>query len=367
MKTVYNSHIVKFKDITIGSGAIDTQVSKLRPTIIKLRGVDGSVVEIQAGKWRGESNHPQPFEVVEVEMVTRNPPSRPSYLSDHDLNRLYWGRERGSGTAIKNPARGSPMFFRENGAAVDLIDSQRGACFLVLNGPSTATLNTSLLGLPGIASFGVNNGSHKVRTTYWTCVDDPKRFMSSIWADPKITKFVPMHHFAKPIWDTKSGCAGSLVREFPAVFGFRRNERFLASQFLTEDTINWGNHGDLGGGRSCMLVALRIIHLLGFRRVYLLGCDFHMSDSEKYFFDEKRTKGAIAGNNSSYKIMMGYYEALAPVFNADGFMVFNCNKDSNLKVFPYADYYEAIAEHAIDTNDTTDGMYVDRDSDRRKS
>lgn len=102
---------------------------------------------------------------------------------------------------------------------------------------------------PGVVTFGVNNGAHGYRPHFWTSVDDPTRFMASIWEDPAILKFVPLGHFSKPVWDGEQGAASERrVRDFPGVVGFRRNERFHADQWLEEDTINWGNHGRLGGG-----------------------------------------------------------------------------------------------------------------------
>ena len=104
----------------------------------------------------------------------------------------------------------------------------------------------------------------------WTCVDDPPRFMDSIWQDGNILKFVPESFF-----DRKGGRGGIPLREGRFFYGYRRNEHFRAAQWLTEGMINWGNHKCRGGGRSLMLVALRIAILLGFRRIYLVGCDFY--------------------------------------------------------------------------------------------
>ena len=77
-------------------------------------------------------------------------------------------------------------------------------------------------------------------------------------------KFVPMAHFEKRIWDVKADQPSQeRVRDFPNVIGYRRNEAFNAGQWLVEDTINWGNHTKRGGGRSVMLVALRIAFSAG--------------------------------------------------------------------------------------------------------
>ncbi|MBL9178403.1 MAG: hypothetical protein JNM65_10085 [Verrucomicrobiaceae bacterium] len=233
--------------------------------------------------------------------------------------------------------------------------------FLVLNGSSLKDFDWDKLKRPGICSFGVNNGAHGFRPQFWTCVDDPTRFMESIWRDPGILKFVPQAHFDKPVWDAeKNVLSSSKVRDFAYVLGYRRNERFQAAQWLHEDTINWGNHANYGGGRSVMLAALRIAYLLGFRRINLLGCDFHMDTQHRYWFDEERTPNSIRNNTNSYRILTGYFEQLKPIFERAGFQVFNCNPDSQLKVFPFADLDTALREAEVRMSASTRGMYVDR-------
>ncbi len=260
------------------------------------------------------------------------------------------------------PVRVAPMFFRADGGTVDLADLYHGqTLFLVLNGSSLKDFDWDKLKRPGICSFGVNNGAHGFRPQFWTCVDDPTRFMESIWRDPGILKFVPQGNFDRPVWDAERNVLSSRkVRDFPNVLGYRRNERFQAAQWLHENTINWGNHAQYGGGRSVMLAALRIAYLLGFRRVYLLGCDFQMDEQHRYWFDEERTATAIRNNTNSYRIMTGYFEQLRPQFERAGFQVFNCNPNSQLKVFPFTDLDSALHEAEVRSAAGTRGMYVDR-------
>ncbi|MCB1078996.1 MAG: hypothetical protein KDM64_14335, partial [Verrucomicrobiae bacterium] len=213
----------------------------------------------------------------------------------------------------------------------------------------------------GIVTYGVNNGAHLFRPDFWSSVDDPTRFMPSIWRDPAIRKFVPMSHFTKPIWDGERGMLSEeRVADFPNVVSFRRNEKFRADQWLWEDTINWGNHGRLGGGRSVMLAALRISHLLGFRRVCLVGCDFRMDAATRYWFPEGRSENAIRNNMNSYESMRGFFRELLPHFEAAGFEVINATPGSALEVFPMGDLASLVEEAAIDTSASTEGMYVNR-------
>jgi hypothetical protein len=217
--------------------------------------------------------------------------------------------------------------------------------------------------MPGIMTFGINNGPKTFRPNFWTCVDDPVRFLKSIWLDPKITKFVPQSHFEKPIFDNeKWEVMRNVVGDCPNVIGYRRNERFSAAQWLYEDKLNWGNHKDHGGGRSVMLPALRILHLLGFRKVYLLGCDFKMSTTSTYHFDEQRSPGAVSCNASTYdRLKSEYLPSLKPFFDAEGFLVYNCNPESELKVFPFISFEDAVKDATKNIGNTLTerswGMY----------
>lgn len=162
------------------------------------------------------------------------------------------------------------------------------------------------------------------------------------------------------------------VGDCPNVVYYKRNEHFQPKQYLWEDCINWGNHKDHGGGRSVMLAAVRILHLLGFRRVYLLGCDMTMSETSKYHFEQDRTKGSIKGNNDTYQKLNKWFGQLRPIFEEQGFHVFNCNPASNLTAFEMISYEDAIEEavghmDGVDVaTERTRGLYDTKTEDKRK-
>lgn len=296
-----------------------------------------------------------------------------------DFNQLRHHRNRNLGSCVSwEYYQPVPYFFTREGAQLNMVGHYRGrSAFLVSNGPSIASgkYDLSLLKLPGVITYGVNNGPKTIRPNFWSCVDDPKRFLKSIWLDPTITKFVPHAHAEKPLFDnekwqdleviTSNGSPRKvLVGDCPNVVYFHRNSKFMADRFLYEDTINWGNHADYGGGRSVMLPIVRILFLLGFRKVFLLGADFRMSETYTYHFDEQRSKGAVKGNLATYDRMKNdYFPALKPFFDAEGFQIFNCARpeDSDLKVFPFKPYEEAIQECIAPlgdlTNERTWGLY----------
>ena len=130
-----------------------------------------------------------------------------------DDNVLRHGYDRHVGMDMGDPtANGTykygqynPMFFNREGATLPLEGMYRGwPCFLIGGGPSLATLDLNQLNRPGVLTFGMNNSSKVFRPDLWTSVDDPSRFLYSVWLDPRIKKFVPMAAFPKGLWDSTS-------------------------------------------------------------------------------------------------------------------------------------------------------------------
>lgn len=259
-----------------------------------------------------------------------------------------------------------PMFFNRFGSEIDLIGQYNGASvFFICNGPSFANLDHNKLKMPGIMTYGINNGPRTFRPNAgWSCVDDASRFLKSIWTDPCITKFVPMSFVEKKLFDSEKWQMTDIhVGDCPNVVYFRRNEKFHAPRFLFENTVCWGNHKNHGGGRSVMLAAIKVLFLLGFRKVYLLGCDLNMSETAKYHFEEERSKGAINCNMSTYRrLKEEYFPQLKPYFDQEGFEVYNCNPDSALRCFPFVSFDDAIKEATSRIGDIskerTYGMYA---------
>ncbi len=184
-------------------------------------------------------------------------------------------------------------------------------------------------------------------------------------------KFVPYSHTDKKLFDNESWKEiDTVVGSCPNTWFYKRNELFNEKQFLFEDTFNWGNHGDHGGGRSVMLVAIRLLFFLGIRTLFLLGCDFKMGENQKYHFDQNRSASSINGNNSTYEKLISRFTLLKPILDQMGYNIYNCNEQSGLKVFPFVSFKEAIEvatlEMPVDIiNERTEGLY-DRMAQNKK-
>lgn len=274
-------------------------------------------------------------------------------------------------TPVRALGEQMPFFYTRAGAVLPLEGMYRGShAFLMANGPSVRELDLEPLQRRWVMTL--NNGARSFRGQANCTVDDPTRFSLSMWLDPTIMKFIPMAHLEKPLWDNRflSTEAGWVQRweatslragDCPSVVGYRRNEKFHAPRWLNEETINWGNHGKFGGGRSVLLASLRILYVLGFRHVHLLGVDFEMSETQRYHFDEQRTPGAIKGNMSTYQKLQAWLTELQPMFLKAGYVVTNCNPNSKLTAFPHQPYEEALAESGArlgaPAQERTEGMY----------
>jgi len=245
------------------------------------------------------------------------------------------------------------------------------ACFAVSSGPSFNKLDKSLLSLPGICTFGVNNSPKVFRPNFQVSMDEPARFLESVWLDPRIMKFVngagkrkhPINHTL-----TKAGWQDSniTIKDCPACIYFDGNTTFNAKEFFHEDSVNWGNSAQNGGGRSVNMALIKIAYVLGFRRLYLTGVDFTMSSTNTYSFSEQRAQGAVKNNNSTYMRMISYFTQLVPEMEKVGFKIYQCSPGSDLTLFPYMPFEEAIQREIQGMPDPeqeeTWGRYVPSDA-----
>lgn len=258
---------------------------------------------------------------------------------------------------LKNraPAPDGLRLYTADFDSISMANFYRGrAVFLMLSGPSLNALDLSLLDQRGIVTMGVNNAWTIHRPHLWTCVDDPGRFIDTGWKDPGILKLVPMCHRVRRLRvqnpDGSMRPSAFHVSQMPGVFFYRRSNHFDHERFLTGDTVCWGNDGDradslgIKGKRSVMLAALRLLHHLGFRTVYLIGCDFKMADDRRYAFDEDRALDVIRYNNTLYDALSRRFEALRPHFERHNFRVVNCSPGSELSAFESMDFRDAVSQ-----------------------
>lgn len=256
-----------------------------------------------------------------------------------------------------------PLLASTGGAVDGLQECFSGqAIFFIGGGPSFSLSQQVALRTSGLLTYGVNNSAKSFRPHLWSCVDSADRFLRSVWEDPRIMKFVPAELMKGRLFDSTTWqWVDANVEDCPNVYFFRRFEQFSAPDFLTEPAVCWGNTKALGGVRSVMLAALRLITWLGFTRIYLVGTDFNMNERYTYNFPQTRASGAVRNNTRTYKVLGERFELLKPYLEAYGVSVINCSSKSLLNVFPRMELDKAIEiekARVIDyRNEPTDGLY----------
>ncbi len=244
--------------------------------------------------------------------------------------------------AIAKRAR-PPLWSGAAGNPMDLHGILNGcSVFLIAGGPSFKNIDLSALQQPGCLTMGLNNSAKTFRPDLWISVDKPSHFLRSIWLDPKILKFVRSNNRDSPLIDCEAQIpTDTTPLHCPNIVFFESDLKFRAANFLTDESVSWGDK-DTDGGRSVMLAALKILYHLGVGNVFLLGVDFRMSADYAYHFPQQRGKSSVEGNLKSYKRLGGHFELLRPMFEEEGFYVWNCNPDSNLKAFPFCSFEDAV-------------------------
>jgi len=271
--------------------------------------------------------------------------------------REKWNIKDGHKLSIKvftHADKADNVFVSKSGKPANIVDQYKGAtAFLIMNGPSLKSIDRGPLKF--VHTMCVNNGPKalmpKLRPNFWTCVDGPDKFLYTVWNDPTITKFAPKSARHKPLWNSDLDMpAGVTVDQCPNVIYYERNTHFKPDEYLTEDSVNWGNskHNEDENGRkgcrSCMMAAIKILYLAGFRKIYLLGADFNMDENNHYAFDQGRKSSAVRNNQTTYKQLNWRFKRMKEHFKANGLEIYNCNPDSKLTAFDHVPYNDAIAD-----------------------
>lgn len=248
--------------------------------------------------------------------------------------------------------------------------------FLVCGGPSAARVNLQLLNRPGVMTMTLNNSWFMAPwSQLWTCVDPPDRFPDIMWRDPRVLKLCPITHKGLHIARMVDGVKvkdEARVGELPNVAYYKRANFFDPGRFFSSPLVGWGNtkkEGPCAAGvrdkRSVMLVALKLLHALGFGRVFLVGADFRMPDDmqEKAYAcgEDKPASGRIA-NNRLYEALEKRFQLLqAYIQEAPDlrFRIINVTEGSALKAFPTMGYEDAVREalQHCDKEVPTEGWY----------
>lgn len=250
------------------------------------------------------------------------------------------------------PAKGM-MFNRANEPADWLGDQFAGcACMLVCGGPSVREMDLTRLQERGVfvAALSQIAATH-VRPHAWFSVDKCSTYHPAIWRDPAIMKFVPrvlrndvdngtLPHHDGHRWHN----GGPQAWKCPNVWYYNRGDEWDWDGFLERPWAMWATPVDSPDRvkKSVMLVAIRLLHWLGFRAVYLIGCDFEMKLDRQYAFASSKGQGACRSNNRSYRAINETFVRLRPTMESCGFRVYNASAGGRLDAFERVSLDDAI-------------------------
>jgi hypothetical protein len=218
-------------------------------------------------------------------------------------------------------------------------DDRRRA-FLIGRGWSATPEKRRAVRDSGIAVMAVNDyPADGPKPDYWCSGDPASYFGNRIWNDIDVVKFACLETISVPrpredaYHDKLTSRDAPNVQYFHEVNNETEIESWLHLPYIPWGTSIWGpkvpsQFYTEGAARSSMLIGMRLLWHLGFREVFLLGCDCtpHHHPYPRY-----------------WDTMFHLIGQLRPVFDRWGFVVHQTNPASHLRCFRFTSFEEAIA------------------------
>uniref|UniRef100_A0A7C4LKH5 Uncharacterized protein n=1 Tax=Schlesneria paludicola TaxID=360056 RepID=A0A7C4LKH5_9PLAN len=149
---------------------------------------------------------------------------------------------------------------------------QRSACWMIGGGPSLNDLPTDEIARSPLPKMCLNlAGTHKLRPNFWTAYDPTARFLRSLYLDPGVLKFVHRRRALDLVPETRFK-----VCECPGLLCFDRDPRRGFADLLSPQAagiVDWAD---------TFVQALDILFRLGFRTIYLAGCELCVRPAEPH-------------------------------------------------------------------------------------
>lgn len=230
------------------------------------------------------------------------------------------------------------MFFKyyedSRRKAVDLNDVYLNQSLFILGGsPTLNDENLELLKQRGILTLAINNVAAKTfHPNFWVSGDRPDCYAENILVDPSILKFVNMgkrdFQFRGKAWKYQPA----------TLFYACREKLFTTKNFLDKDyRLCWW--------KNTFFIALQLAWRLGFRRIYLLGCEFKISKEKQYAWNTDLRSSEVNANKRLYSNSVRLMGEMKALFESHGFQIFNCCKTSMLvPAFGFLDLESAVKE-----------------------
>lgn len=228
------------------------------------------------------------------------------------------------------------MFYRYNKAncqiPMDLENLYQGSCFLAGGSPVLLQENLKKLDQPGVMVASMNNTASVVPTDIWICGDRPICYSPRILRDQKLMKFA---NLAK-----KNYLAANYI-----------DWKFIANTYFYDTTPDFNKDNFLKSGnkfawwKNTFYIAIQILNTLGFRKIYLIGCQFKVKGDKQYAYDVKLNPAQQKWNTKTYSYVVADMKTLKPTFERKGLEVVSCTPESPLNEhYPFMKMDDAIDE-----------------------
>lgn len=195
---------------------------------------------------------------------------------------------------------------------------------LVCGGPSLSLLDTSKLKGPGKTVLGMNTTYPHVIPDMWIGMDDIRCYDRNVL-------FEPFPKFLRGSF-SKMKCQGSLVKELP-------NVHFINVKTIEQRQELW-NHikpsaDTLIWTRNTLAVSVNLLMSMGFKEIYLAGCDLNNEDTD-YFDDRELKENEQSKNKRLYGEIYRWLEWLVPRARKRGTYIFSLSEGGKINDFmPY--------------------------------
>ena len=147
------------------------------------------------------------------------------------------------------------------------------SCWMIGGGPSLNALPSDAIRESPVPKMCINlSGTKLMRPTFWTSYDPSARFHRSVYLDPGVMKFVHRRRAMDLVPETTFK-----VCDCPNTFFFERDGDRGFSDFLSPE------HRKIVDWADSMVQAIDILYRLGFRILYLAGCEMRVQPSKSQF------------------------------------------------------------------------------------
>ena len=220
-------------------------------------------------------------------------------------------------------------FYRENNSSVAI---------LVCGGPSMNRIDLSKLKGPGKVVVGMNNTYPKVLPDMWIGMDHPHCYSSSLTFESFPKFFRGGFHRHKYVTENTEVdvWAQNSVFYVNVAQGYYVDMKRRAENRKSENLVWTGNS---------FTFAFSLLYYMGFRKVYLVGCDLDNSTSD-YHNDIELTEKQKDWNAHLYKHLYGFLTWMKNINFDEGFLeVVSMSPMSRINdLFPYKSIEELNAE-----------------------